>query len=269
MGSPGFVRAQVTRRVAWRPPSGGAPDRSESRTGDPESTPSPRILRGGTDMNKTWGIIALVVAALYWLQAVLIPLALAVLLTFLLQSRRGHPRAERTGSGALGLRRRPPLPLDPRRDWLDAFSSTGGARRRAARVQPEHPPQNRGPSRGQQGQLRGEGSEDCGGRRRRDPEDRHAGCDTSKAGRSHSGTAVRPRPPAKPPPSAGGRGRRDGARDLHAARAPGAPGPADLADWLSTDDGDDESAGRSRSAHQPVLARAIHHQRQFRRGRRI
>lgn len=35
-------------------------------------------------MNKGWAIIALVVAALYWLQGVLIPLALAVLLTFLL-----------------------------------------------------------------------------------------------------------------------------------------------------------------------------------------
>lgn len=35
-------------------------------------------------MNKGWGIIALVVVGLYWLQAVLIPLALAVLLTFLL-----------------------------------------------------------------------------------------------------------------------------------------------------------------------------------------
>jgi predicted PurR-regulated permease PerM len=35
-------------------------------------------------MNKGWAIIALVVAALYWLQAVLIPLAVAVLLTFLL-----------------------------------------------------------------------------------------------------------------------------------------------------------------------------------------
>ncbi len=35
-------------------------------------------------MNKGWVIIALVVAGLYWLQAVLIPLALAVLLTFLL-----------------------------------------------------------------------------------------------------------------------------------------------------------------------------------------
>ena len=35
-------------------------------------------------MNKAWGSIALVVAALYWLQAVLIPMALAVLLTFLL-----------------------------------------------------------------------------------------------------------------------------------------------------------------------------------------
>jgi len=35
-------------------------------------------------MSKAWGIIALVVAALYWLQAVLIPMALAILLTFLL-----------------------------------------------------------------------------------------------------------------------------------------------------------------------------------------
>jgi predicted PurR-regulated permease PerM len=35
-------------------------------------------------MNKGWGIIALVIAGLYWLQAVLIPIALAVLLTFLL-----------------------------------------------------------------------------------------------------------------------------------------------------------------------------------------
>ena len=35
-------------------------------------------------MNKGWGIVALVVVGLYWLQAVLIPLALAVLLTFLL-----------------------------------------------------------------------------------------------------------------------------------------------------------------------------------------
>ena len=35
-------------------------------------------------MNKWWGIIALVVAGLYWLQPVLIPLALSVLLTFLL-----------------------------------------------------------------------------------------------------------------------------------------------------------------------------------------
>src|SRR5512132_373830 len=36
------------------------------------------------DMNQGWGIIALIIAGLYWLQAVLIPLALAVLLTFLL-----------------------------------------------------------------------------------------------------------------------------------------------------------------------------------------
>ena len=49
-------------------------------------------------MNKGWGIIALVVVGLYWLQAVLIPLALAVLLTFLLSpvvgtlQRRGRGR---------------------------------------------------------------------------------------------------------------------------------------------------------------------------------
>ena len=35
-------------------------------------------------MNKGWAIFALVIAGLYWLQAVLIPMALAVLLTFLL-----------------------------------------------------------------------------------------------------------------------------------------------------------------------------------------
>jgi predicted PurR-regulated permease PerM len=48
-------------------------------------------------MSKTWGIIALVVAALYWLQAVLIPLALAVLLTFLLSPVVGT--LERRGLG--------------------------------------------------------------------------------------------------------------------------------------------------------------------------
>jgi predicted PurR-regulated permease PerM len=35
-------------------------------------------------MSKSWGVVALVVAGMYWLQAVLVPLALAVLLTFLL-----------------------------------------------------------------------------------------------------------------------------------------------------------------------------------------
>jgi predicted PurR-regulated permease PerM len=40
-------------------------------------------------MNKGWAIIALVVAGLYWLQAVLIPIALAVLLTFLLSPAVG------------------------------------------------------------------------------------------------------------------------------------------------------------------------------------
>jgi hypothetical protein len=44
----------------------------------------PIVIIGGTDMNKGWGVIALVIAGLYWLQAVLIPLALAILLTFLL-----------------------------------------------------------------------------------------------------------------------------------------------------------------------------------------
>ena len=48
----------------------------------PGSATAPEAME--PDMNKGWGIIALVVAGLYWLQAVLIPLALAVLLTFLL-----------------------------------------------------------------------------------------------------------------------------------------------------------------------------------------
>jgi predicted PurR-regulated permease PerM len=49
------------------------------------------------DMKKEWGIIAPVVAALYWLHAVLIPLALAVLLTFLLNPVVGI--LERRGLG--------------------------------------------------------------------------------------------------------------------------------------------------------------------------
>ena len=52
-------------------------------------------------MNKGWGIIALVVVGLYWLQAVLIPLALAVLLTFLLSPLVGT--LQRRGLG--GCRR--------------------------------------------------------------------------------------------------------------------------------------------------------------------
>ena len=52
-------------------------------------------------MNKAWGIIALIVAGLYWLQAVLIPMALAVLLTFLLS-----PWSTRSsGGGWVGCRR--------------------------------------------------------------------------------------------------------------------------------------------------------------------
>jgi predicted PurR-regulated permease PerM len=45
---------------------------------------APHILGGGTGRTSGWVIVALVLASLYWLQAVLIPLALAVLLTFLL-----------------------------------------------------------------------------------------------------------------------------------------------------------------------------------------
>jgi predicted PurR-regulated permease PerM len=48
-------------------------------------------------MNKSWGIVALVVAALYWLQAVLIPMALAVLLTFLLSPVVGILQRRRLG----------------------------------------------------------------------------------------------------------------------------------------------------------------------------
>ena len=44
-----------------------------------------------------WGIVALVVAALYWLQAVLIPMALAILLTFLLSPLVGILQRRRLG----------------------------------------------------------------------------------------------------------------------------------------------------------------------------
>jgi predicted PurR-regulated permease PerM len=48
-------------------------------------------------MNKSWGIAALVVAALYWLQAVLIPMAMAILLTFLLSPLVGILQRRRLG----------------------------------------------------------------------------------------------------------------------------------------------------------------------------
>src|ERR1700682_3044845 len=50
-------------------------------------------------MPKVWGIIALVVVGLYWLQAVLIPLALAVLLTFLLSPVVGTLQRRGLGRG--------------------------------------------------------------------------------------------------------------------------------------------------------------------------
>ena len=184
-----------------------------------------------------------------------------------LESRGGHPPTARTGPGAVGPRDGPPRPLHPGRDWLDADSPAGDARRRAAAVQPEHPPENRGPSRGEPGWLHGEGSASGGGRRRRASEDGKGGWAGSKAPRRGPGAPVHPFPPANPSPSVGERGGRDGAHDLHAARAPGAPGSGHLAGRVSTDDGDDESARRSRDAHQPVPAHAIPHQRRLRRGR--
>jgi predicted PurR-regulated permease PerM/CheY-like chemotaxis protein len=48
-------------------------------------------------MNKSWGIAVLVVAALYWLQAVLIPMAMAILLTFLLSPLVGILQRRRLG----------------------------------------------------------------------------------------------------------------------------------------------------------------------------
>ena len=49
-------------------------------------------------MSRAWGVIALVVAALDWMPAVLIPLAITLLLTFRLAARgrrRGAARARR------------------------------------------------------------------------------------------------------------------------------------------------------------------------------
>jgi predicted PurR-regulated permease PerM len=54
-------------------------------------------------MTKGWGIIVLVVVALYWLQAVLISMALAVLLTFLL--RPVVSTLQRRGLGRVPCRR--------------------------------------------------------------------------------------------------------------------------------------------------------------------
>ena len=48
-------------------------------------------------MNKSWGIAVLIVAALYWLQAVLIPMAMAILLTFLLSPLVGILQRRRLG----------------------------------------------------------------------------------------------------------------------------------------------------------------------------
>jgi hypothetical protein len=47
------------------------------------------------------------------------------------------------------------------------------------------------------------------------------GVTRSTAGRGRPGSPIHSRPPAKPPPGVGERGGRDGARDLHAARTPG------------------------------------------------
>ena len=220
-------------------------------------------------MNKGWGIgiIALVVAGLYWLQAVLIPLALAVLLTFLLSpvvstlERRGLGRVPSvlvtvllalSLLGAIGWTLTHQLVTLA--DELPRYSLN--IHHRIADL--------RGASKGGSVEKVQNAVADVVGEIQKTD---HARWDASKAGRRRPGGPVHPRPPAKPPPSVGERGGRDGARDLHAARAPRAPGSADLADWLSADDGDDESPGRSRDADQPVPAHAVHHQRQFRRGR--
>ena len=218
-------------------------------------------------MNKGWGIIALVVAGLYWLQAVLIPLALAVLLTFLLSPVVGSLQRR-------GLGRVPSVLVTV----LLALSILGGIgwtlTRQLVTLADELPRYSlnihrriadlRGASKGGSVEKVQKAVEDVVGEIQKTDT---AGCDASKAGRRRPGTPVHSRPPAKPPPSVGERGGRDGAHDLHAARAPRAPGSGDFADRLSADDGDDESAGRSRGAYQPVPAHAIHHQRQFRRGR--
>src|ERR1700693_6010257 len=56
---------------------------ADFRSGAVDHTADRAPLEGELSV-KGWGTIALVVAGLYWLQAVLIPIALAVLLTFLL-----------------------------------------------------------------------------------------------------------------------------------------------------------------------------------------
>ena len=69
-------------------------------------------------MNVGWAMVALVVAGLYWLQGVLIPLALAVLLTFLLSPVVSTLQRRGLGRVPAVLVTVCPRPLGPGWDWL-------------------------------------------------------------------------------------------------------------------------------------------------------
>src|SRR4030095_9418658 len=184
-------------------------------------------------MNKSWGIVALVVAALYWLQAVLIPVALAVLLTFLLSPVVGILQRRRLGRVPAGLV-----------TVLLAFSILGGVgwalTHQLITLANELPRYSlnihqriadlRGASRGGSVEKVQKALEDVVGEIQKTGKEGVTGSQWVAAA---PGAPVDPCSLATPPPSAGERGARDGARDLHAARAPGAPRSADLADWLS------------------------------------
>ena len=157
-------------------------------------------------MNKGWGIIALVVAALYWLQGVLIPLALAVLLTFLLSPVVGTLQRR-------GLGRVPAVLVTV----LLALSVLGGIgwtlTRQLVTLADELPRYSlnihhriadlRGASKVGSVEKVQKTVEDVVGA---DPEDGQAGRDASEAGCRRSGAPDPPRPPANPPASPGERG---------------------------------------------------------------
>ena len=81
---------------------------------------------------KSWGIVALVVAALYWLQAVLIPMAMAILLTFLLSPVVGIVQRRLYTEGTDVQAGQPLFQIDPRQLQAQLNAAEASLRRAEA-----------------------------------------------------------------------------------------------------------------------------------------